>query len=208
MEKLDRVCQVSARGFQREEDPRRQSLRFVRRHGAVVMLVDTSKRGVNRLQEKGTYRKKGGASGILGMYPAGTGEVGKIKERPDFPDGSTGDEQWYKHVEEGTSGFSEAHRAKTTAYEHAMYMRNISDWAVTMGFAPLVEPAEAPGSTVFEGLKLVEVDGRPNVIRPEMIVAMLSLMSVGDSRAPKNLKLVQKIRKEEKLLARVARSRA
>ena len=107
-----------------------------------------------------------------------------------------------QHVDEGTSGFSEAHRAKTTAYmyEHAMYMRNISDWAVSMGFAPLVEAAEVPGPTVFEGLKLVEVDGRPNVIRPQMIVAMLSLMSVGDSRAPKNLKLVQKIRKEEKLL--------
>ena len=122
------------------------------------MLVDTSKRGVKRLQEKGAYRKKGGASVILDMYPAGTGEVGKIKERPEFPDGSTGDEQWYKHVEEGTSGFSEAHRAKTTAYEHAMYMRNISDWAVTMGGFPLwckwpKRPASAGPRLSSEGLK-------------------------------------------------------
>jgi len=33
----------------------------------------TTKKAVSRLQEKGRYRKKGGANGILGMYPAGTG---------------------------------------------------------------------------------------------------------------------------------------
>ena len=52
------------------------------------MLVTTSKQGANRLQEKGTYRKKGGASGILGMHPAGTGEVVKIKELTEFPVGA------------------------------------------------------------------------------------------------------------------------
>ena len=71
------------------------------------MLVTTpAKKSVqSRLQEKGKYRKKGGASGILGMYPAGTGELGVIKSRDEFLEGREGDELWYKHVEENTSGF-------------------------------------------------------------------------------------------------------
>jgi hypothetical protein len=97
----------------------------------------TTKKAVSRLQEKGRYRKKGGANGILGMYPAGTGELGVIKSRDAFSDGREGDEHWYKHVEENTSGFSEAHRATSTAFEHAMYMRSISEWVVLMGFSPL-----------------------------------------------------------------------
>ena len=163
------------------------------------MLVTTpAKKSVqSRLQEKGKYRKKGGASGILGMYPAGTGELGVIKSRDEFLEGREGDELWYKHVEENTSGFSEAHRATSTAFEHDMYMRSISEWVVLMGFAPLVERALAPGPNVFEGLQIVQVDGRPNVMKAEMIVAMLSLMSVGDARAPKNLALVRKIKERE-----------
>ena len=67
-----------------------------------AMLVTTpAKKSVqSRLQEKGKYRKKGGASGILGMYPAGTGELGVIKSRDEFLEGREGDELWYKHVEE------------------------------------------------------------------------------------------------------------
>ena len=53
-------------------DSRPETQRDARHHASM--------QGANRLQEKGTYRKKGGASGILGMYPAGTGEVVKIKE--------------------------------------------------------------------------------------------------------------------------------
>ena len=163
------------------------------------MLVTTpAKKSVqSRLQEKGKYRKKGGASGILGMYPAGTGELGVVKSRDEFLEGREGDELWYKHVEENTSGFSEAHRATSTAFEHAMYMRSISEWVVLMGFAPLVERALAPGPNVFEGLQIVQLDGQPNVMKAEMIVAMLSLMSVGDARAPKNLTLVRKIKERE-----------
>jgi len=157
----------------------------------------TTKKAVSRLQEKGRYRKKGGANGILGMYPAGTGELGVIKSRDAFSDGREGDEHWYKHVEENTSGFSEAHRATSTAFEHAMYMRSISEWVVLMGFSPLVERALAPGPNVFEGLQIVQLDGQPNVMKAEMIVAMLSLMSVGDARAPKNLTLVRKIKERE-----------
>ena len=73
------------------------------------MLVTTSKQGVNRLQEKGTYRKKGGAGGILGMYPAGTGEIGKIQDLSEFASGSEGVEQWCQSIDQRTSDFSEAH---------------------------------------------------------------------------------------------------
>ena len=69
-----------------------------------------------RLQERGTYRKKGGKDGILGMMPAGSGELKQIKARDEFPVGNDGDELWYAHVAEGSSDFMEAHRAKSTAY--------------------------------------------------------------------------------------------
>ena len=131
-----------------------------------MMLVTTSKqRGVNRLQEKGTYRMKGGAGGILGMYPAGTGEIGKIQDLSEFAAGSEGVEQWCQSqsIDQRTSDFSEAHRAKTTAYEHAMYMRNISEWAVSMGFAPLVEAAVS-GPTVSYGVLEIGVWRSPALI--------------------------------------------
>jgi hypothetical protein len=60
------------------------------------------------------------------VYPAVTGELGVIKSRDAFSDGREGDEHWYKHVEENTSGISEEHRATSTAFEHAMYMRSAS----------------------------------------------------------------------------------
>ena len=65
-----------------------------------MLVTMAGKKLVNRMQEKGKYRKKGGASGILGMYPAGTGELGVIKSRDEFSEGREGDELWYKHVEE------------------------------------------------------------------------------------------------------------
>ena len=40
------------------------------------MLVAGAQAGVARLQGKARFRKKGGAGGMLGMYPAGAGELG------------------------------------------------------------------------------------------------------------------------------------
>ena len=91
-----------------------------------MLVTMAGKKLVNRMQEKGKYRKKGGASGILGMYPAGTGELGVIKSRDEFSEGREGDELWYKHVEENTSGFSEAHRATNglrARHVHAQHLR-------------------------------------------------------------------------------------
>ena len=61
-----------------------------RRCGAAVcstMITATDKDVVKRLQERGKYRKKGGASGMLGMYPAGAAKLKPIKPRADFADG-------------------------------------------------------------------------------------------------------------------------
>ena len=75
-------------------------------------------------------------------------------------------------------------------------MKNISEWVRSMGFPPLVERAEMEDQNRFGGIKPVMVDGSPRRIRPEMIVSMLSLMSVGDPRAPKNMKLTQRLNPE------------
>ena len=80
-------------------------------------------------------------------------------------------------------------------------MKNISEWVHSMGFPPLVERAEMEDQNRFGGIKPVMVDGSPRRIRPEMIVSMLSLMSVGDPRAPKNMRLTQRLKRDQASIA-------
>ena len=115
-----------------------------------------SQAGLTRLQSKAKYRKKGGSGGMLSLYPAGTSKQGTITDRTTFEIGAEGDEQWYEEVVEKTSEFSEAHRATSTAREHEMYMKNISDWVVSIGFPPLVRKAEPGEKRAFGGIALIE----------------------------------------------------
>ena len=98
-----------------------------------------------------------------------------------------GEHEWLLR---GASGDEHGLRAR---HVHAQHLR----MGCVDGFSPLVERALAPGPNVFEGLQIVQLDGQPNVMKAEMIGAMLSLMSVGDARAPKNLTLVRKIKERE-----------
>ena len=128
------------------------------------MLVASAQATTSRLQGKARYRK---SSQMLLMMPAGSGELGAIKDRTAFGAGDEGDEEWYAHVSESTEQFAEGHRATSTAREHEQYMANISDWVVSVGFAPLVERAYEYDGNRFGGLKAIVVDGRPRVMRPE-----------------------------------------
>ena len=105
------VCGVESclRQTKRTKNRARPSSGGRRARDVSIGAMLTTKKAVSRLQEKGRYRKKGGANGILGMYPAGTGELGVIKSRDEFLEGREGDELWYKHVEENTSGFSNSY---------------------------------------------------------------------------------------------------
>ena len=161
-----------------------------------VMIVAGVQAGAARLQGKAQYRKTGGVGGMLGLYPAGAASLAVINDRDKFAPGEQGDEQWYEHAVQTTSTFTESNRAGSTAREHEMYMKNISDWVESMGFKKLVEKAEADDANKFGCIKLVYDGDQPRVIRPEMIISMMSLMSVGDPRAPKNLKLVQKAKRD------------
>ena len=61
---------------------------------AAHMLVSGAQSAARRLQGKARYRK---TSEILGMMPAGSGELSKIKPRSDacFTAGEAGDEEWF-----------------------------------------------------------------------------------------------------------------
>ena len=51
--------------------------------------------------------------GILGSMPAWSDKLAEIKERSEFDDGGESDEQWFGHVEQGTSDFADSHRHRT-----------------------------------------------------------------------------------------------
>ena len=131
------------------------------------MLVTTpAKKSVqSRLQEKGKYRKKGGASGILGMYPAGTGELGVIKSRDEFLEGREGDELWYKHVEENTSGFE--FLLNSYMYSTAQYCKRREEFRPFR--AALTEPSR-PDTHPRPGE--ASVGGAPHNICVERVVTL------------------------------------
>ena len=172
---------------------------------APMLVASVQQAQVARLQDK-QYRA---TSDVLGMMPDGTGSLGQIQDRAAFADGSDdeeGDEAWYRHVASATAPFTKGTRSKTTAKEHELYMKNISEWVRSMGFPPLVERAEMEDQNRFGGIKPVMMDGCLRRIRPEMIVSMLSLMSVGDPRAPKNMRLTQRLKRDQASIAHAANS--
>ena len=154
----------------------------------------------SRLQEKGVFRK---SSEMIGMTPVGNLSAGRIENVSAFEGaGEDGVEAWYDHVAEATVDFCDGERITSTAREHASYFANISEWCVSMGLPALCERAGDDDRVRFLSIKpKYRESGEPVVMRPEALLSMLSMMSVGDARAPKNLRLMLKRKASEALLA-------
>ena len=166
--------------------------------GSLAVVVQYKKA---RLDEKSRFRDQGD---MILLQPSGCGKLGEVQDRDAFAEGAEGDEAWYQNVECATGGFAKGSSIKSTTKEHESYAVNISEWSKSMGMGPLFEKAEADDTgPVFENIKPVsKSDGSMKVMRPELLKAMMSMMAVGDARAPKNLHFVLKHKKVESAGAR------
>ena len=106
---------------------------------------------------------------LLGLQPAGSGELGGTPSRDDYEEGETGLAAWCKDVDDSVAGFTEAQRSQSTFKEHVTYMASINDWTVENGLGAFVRKAEASDAIRFGPLAPVyKTDGTLRVMPPQV----------------------------------------
>ena len=156
------------------------------------MLVAEVQAKGKRLQAKGQLRP---AKFMMELLPAGSGKQTRVPDRRDFDEGQAGEDAWAASVLRGTEGMLGANRTESTDKEHEMFMILISEWSRANGLGALVRKALPDDRVRFRNIAPVYNDGTMKVMRPEALVALLSQMSTGDLRAPKNANVPERRRR-------------
>ena len=110
-----------------------------------TLVANVAKRR-QRLRQKATSRPH---KAIALREPAGAARSKRVPKRRAHPAGEEADEEWRAEVRATVQGFTEAHRATSTALEHDMYMKLINCYCVRMGHGSFVVPREEDGRVQF-----------------------------------------------------------
>jgi hypothetical protein len=152
-----------------------------------AMLVASGAARATMLQEKAAVRPWAAMSKLM---PAGVDELGALPERMDYDSGSEGDEAWDEAVDAKTRSFAESNRTKSTDIEHERYYLNLSKTAEKMGHKAFMRKALADDKVRFRNIAPVyDRDGNVVVIRPMVLVAILSEMCGNGRHGKKNPRL-------------------
>ena len=153
------------------------------------MLAATTHARGQQLQSKANRPSKF----MLGLMPAGSGDLDCAPERDDYEEGDEGLADWCNAVDASVDGFAEAQRTATTFKEHVAYMASISDWCVQRGLGAFARKAKGDDKVRFGPIApVLKKDGSVRVMPPQVLLAMWSQMVTGDERVCKGMGILKR----------------
>ena len=121
---------------------------------------------------------------VRSKLPDGSGLLKELPRRTATGDAAADDARYCAEVDKVAAVFGNQRRGQSTADEHKMYMRIIDEYLVREGFGSYVE-ARHEHNRCVQVVARRDADGRPRVIRPQMLVGYLLQMSTGHASVPK-----------------------